>query len=621
MLAGLVLFVVIAVVYVQALGGPFVWDDRLLILDAPLVDKAGPLAEYLRQPFWMGVGGQPRSVSYYRPLVTLSLAFDRRLHGNNPGGFHLTNLLFHELNALLFYAVLRKFGVRTGTALFLSAAWALQPRLAEAAAWISGRTDLFATTGVFAAILCWGPRSTSRVIAALALALGLLAKESALAGLVAIATWEWLGADAAKASERLRVVARRVWPALALTGAVLVLRVHEVGVKSEGEALGILGRARTVLQAVGTYVTMLADPFRPRAAIGRIGAYDDKLTALGLATVVFATFAYVRYRSRLPATSKVGIALALASLFPVLHVVPIPLRTLAADRFLYLPTAGLALALAPLLEHWVGQKRWTPMLGALAVALLGWGTASRVAVWSDEVEFWIETYLETPHTNSAPLTELVGVFYRAGRFGDALELSRRAEAYDDPGKALWYGNAALCLTRLGRIAEALELLQAHPPRRQRKDVRIQMAVLELELGRSDAAKEFLQPLAEHGNAEAKRLLGWLPQLEFAQAELARGDALEPEERARLASFMSNDALAIPAWRRVFGDANAAKATLHAGLVYLVQTGDRELIAHAAEVYRARFGEPDSALDEMVRVKLFELDRLLAERHRLSLSSP
>ena len=56
----------------------------------------------------------------YRPATWLTLALDHRLWGMDPAGYHLTSVLFHCLNAAIFYyialALLRL--ARAGTALY-----------------------------------------------------------------------------------------------------------------------------------------------------------------------------------------------------------------------------------------------------------------------------------------------------------------------------------------------------------------------------------------------------------------------------------------------------------------------------------------------------------------------
>src|SRR5262245_23539515 len=186
----LLVFVAGFAVYVQSLGGGLLWDDRLLVLHAPLVERGGSLAEYFSAPFWTPASREA-GISYYRPFVTLSFAFDHRLHSGNPAGYHLTNALLHALNALLVYALARKLGTRKPVAGLVAIGWALLPRLAEAAAWISGRTDLIAATFTFSALLAWGPGLGRRIAAALLVGMGLLAKESAIAGAFAILASAW----------------------------------------------------------------------------------------------------------------------------------------------------------------------------------------------------------------------------------------------------------------------------------------------------------------------------------------------------------------------------------------------------------------------------------------------
>ena len=220
---------------------------------------------------------------------------------------------------------------------------------------------------------------------------------------------------------------------------------------------------------------------------------------------------------------------------PVLHLVPIPLRTLAADRFLYLPTAGLVLAAGPALDAWLGvlRVRWASAVGAvLCLALV---TRARVAVWSDELEFWSRTYLETPRTNNAAATELFGVYYRAGLYTDGLTLAERALEYDDPNKKDPRYNSALCLARLGRRDEAMARFRAsRTTRRSSADVDVQLAILELQAGHGEAARALLEPLARVGDARGRALLARVPELERARAELvALGASGDPEQRARL----------------------------------------------------------------------------------------
>lgn len=45
-------------------------------------------------------------MGHYQPLTWISLGLDYLLWGMNPLGYHLTSLLFHAVDALLFYFVM-----------------------------------------------------------------------------------------------------------------------------------------------------------------------------------------------------------------------------------------------------------------------------------------------------------------------------------------------------------------------------------------------------------------------------------------------------------------------------------------------------------------------------------
>jgi hypothetical protein len=81
-------------------------------------------------------------VEFWQPLTWLSLMFDYNLHGLNPGGYHITNLILHILSTLLLFGL---FNRMTGSILksaFVAALFALHPLHVETVAWISKRKDV-----------------------------------------------------------------------------------------------------------------------------------------------------------------------------------------------------------------------------------------------------------------------------------------------------------------------------------------------------------------------------------------------------------------------------------------------------------------------------------------------
>ena len=125
----------------------------------------------------------------YRPLTTLSYLLNYAALGNGPRtpGYHAVNLILHEINVALVYALGVLVFRRTAPAIALAAIWGVHPLLTEAVTNIVGRADLLAAFGVLAGILCHSKASSAagarRVawLAALgtAQAAGIFSKESA----------------------------------------------------------------------------------------------------------------------------------------------------------------------------------------------------------------------------------------------------------------------------------------------------------------------------------------------------------------------------------------------------------------------------------------------------------
>jgi tetratricopeptide (TPR) repeat protein len=443
LLLGLCLLVV-ACVYVRVLEGPFIWDDQHLIAGSTAVRNLDP-AQAFKQPFWIGPPGEAGSHSYYRPLTSLTLIFDYWLHRGNSAGFHLTNLVLHLLVVSFLFVLLRRRGCSARLAFLLASAWALLPRLTEAAAWISGRGDVLMTVLSLAALWVYRRGSTIRFSIALFFALlALLAKESGVGVLFALLILELHpSTPAASSSNGLRLTG------LALPLVVYVALRGSAGALLLGDSLqlGAAGRVWASLEALGRYAFMLLDPLQPRSLLGQLGHVEWPYVGLGVVTLVAAGLIVWRLH---PARSE-GWAFAALGLLPlglVLHITPLPLTVVAADRYLYLPAAALLVVAAPALQRSVERRPW--WLGAALVFALVCGvrTFQRVGDYVDDALFWTTAARWAPRDDTA-LISLGSVAYRAGLFAESLSLNRKAFALGGTRAATALDDAALSATALG----------------------------------------------------------------------------------------------------------------------------------------------------------------------------
>ena len=79
---------------------------------------------------------------FWHPLTWLSLMFDYQLHGLNAGGYHLTNLILHIMSALLLFWLFNRMTGAIWKSAFVAALFALHPLRVESVAWVAERKDV-----------------------------------------------------------------------------------------------------------------------------------------------------------------------------------------------------------------------------------------------------------------------------------------------------------------------------------------------------------------------------------------------------------------------------------------------------------------------------------------------
>jgi tetratricopeptide (TPR) repeat protein len=338
----------------------------------------------------------------YRPVTKLSFLFNYAVLGNqsNPDGYHALNVALHMANVgLVFALALQLFGI-PWPAFFAACLWAVHPAGPDAVANLAGRADLLAALGVLGALLIYArigagrarPLTGALAIFALA-ALSVCSKENGgvLAGLMLL--WDLVHGFGGRAGLRRRI------PAYAGAAAALllflVLRTHAY----QGLPMPVLAifdnpllaagfwEARwTAVKIVGMDLWLLVFPVRLAAdrsfnEIPLAGAADPAAWAsLLLVTAILG--AVIARRRREPllfwAAGLFGIALLPVSNLVVLIGAPM------AERFLYLPSVGFAIAVAALAYRFARPRTAALFLGA-AIVLFAARTLARNPDWDNDL--------------------------------------------------------------------------------------------------------------------------------------------------------------------------------------------------------------------------------------------
>lgn len=383
-----VLFAV-AVLYARTAQFPFIQgDDWSLVSQHPVI-KQGLTWHGLSWPLTHGLYG------IWMPLTALTHMTDVSLFGAWAGGHHLVSVFWHLLAVLAFYAALRALTGARGASLVAAALFAVHPLAVEDVAWVSSRKDL--VCGVFFALALlahgWYARCPGllRYAAVFFAALLALSGKTSAAPLPAILllldAWP-LGRFHAEGGAK-QAVQRALWLAaekmplvlLGMAVSVVTWRAqHALGAVTEK---GVPPSAERVAAVGENYVHYLASffwpfslsaqhPFPPFVLWKIIGAWG--LVAV-LSVVVLA------FRRKSPWLA-VGWFWFLAALVPVVGLLPygtVPY----ADRYMYIPGMGLALAVAWTLTELPSGRVPRVVLCAVVVLVLTGFSWGQVGVWRD----------------------------------------------------------------------------------------------------------------------------------------------------------------------------------------------------------------------------------------------
>ncbi len=435
----LTLLAVIAV-FLPGVQAGFVFDDQVLVAQNRLTGSLENVPEMFRVSLWDTVEG-PGNLTrgYYRPMFLVSLALDRAAGGLDPRLAHLHSLGWHLLCVILLDRLLRRLipdplAVAAGVALF-----ALHPVQVEAVQWIAARNDPMAAAGVLGGLLLLtGERAgAARLLGgALALLFAMLCKESAALSPVLVGILCW-------------AQGRRAGPGVGAAAGALALYL---GVRAgagvgwpEGAELGRLGNY--FVYSMALYADRLLVPVS-LAPITHL-AWPPPLPWWSPLLLGAPLLALARLGGR---SGVAGLAVAGLCFGPSLGGLAV--SGLLADRYLYLPLAGLSLTVAAGLA---GRRAALP---TLAVALLG-GTALsawQLPAWRDEEALWTTTLALQPSPYAA------GAYAKhlelTGRLDEAARWNHEATLPPKPYSGACYNVASLHLRRGDPETAAREGLRA-----------------------------------------------------------------------------------------------------------------------------------------------------------------
>ena len=469
----LLLAVVAFLTYWPSLDSDFIYDARYEIFDEGFITNLANLPAVLSlKVLGMNIllGDRPGQILY--------LMLNAALWGKEPWGYHLSSNLLHAANVALLFVFLRRLvamerGEQTGNnrlkvsiaLVVVTLIYALHPIATETVAAVNYSSDLLVAFFTLATLLtatafrgenaraAWLLGGLGSLCAFAALA----CKESGLAAACLLVVYWFLFCFRQARGPWLLFIGTAVGTSAAFLSARFYLAPPAPGLTP----LTWLG---------GSFFQVLV--IQPRLWVFMMGqlAWPTHLSAdytlenvAGLSTpVAFLILLLVLlFQAWLAVKSRIG-ALGVATYWLGLATVSnfVPLYRILADRFYYLPLAGVSMQLLALLLMTLRSRPGFWMAAALlggTLVPLTWLTLSREEVFADEFSLWSDTVQVSPYSSNAHCDLAVALSDR-GRVDEAIQQVQEALkiAPNDPDN---HNNLGRYFAQKGQMDEAIAQFQ------------------------------------------------------------------------------------------------------------------------------------------------------------------
>jgi len=492
---GVLLCAVVFGTHAADLGNGFVYDDQYNIVENPDYRGLGlPQLRWMFTTFLMG---------HYQPLSWVTLGLDYVLWGENPRGYHLTNLILHVANAVIVYLLaLALLGARPASnlprpyrpgwnvhiaALIATLLFAVHPLRVESVAWVTERRDVLSSFFLLLTVLFYlhahgGATATRRTgwvaLALVVYALSLLSRALGVTFPAVLLLLDWYplrrigGRPGGWTGRTLwRVCAEKIPFGLL---ALIFVFVAPLAARSSGATSTLTDhtlpeRAAQACYGLVFYLWKTVAPF----GLSPLYEFPPRMLLLSAKymvpaiLVLLAIVAGLRWGRRWPWVTAVALLHAVL-LGPVLGFLQAGPQEVA-DRYSYQPAIGWAiLAGSGLLWLWQRPRYRRLALACVGVSILTFPglavlTWRQSLVWQNSVSLWEQAVRATP---SMTTHQNLGAAYgRVGRLPDAIAQYRAALSIYPFNKPSLNG-IAKALTDTGQLEEAAQywerVLQSSP---------------------------------------------------------------------------------------------------------------------------------------------------------------
>jgi tetratricopeptide (TPR) repeat protein len=473
-----VLVIFSVAIYYGALSNGFVFDDQAQVMENPWITGPEHMGEIFFSSAWAydEIHGE---TDLYRPMLHLVYMAEHALFGrDNPLWWHAFNIGLHALNSLWVFAVAGMALRRDSMAPFIAALFfAAHPVNAEVVSWVACVTELTFTFFLLAALYFHvraGDNAVFRGASLLAFSLACLSKETAIVLPILLALF-----DLTATGER-RLKLRAYVPYLVVAALYLTLRSLALGGGTARELYikDPLLQLAAIFPLLAGYFQKLVLPINlsPSYPFEYAGSLFEPGVVVSFLIVLFLTIALWRLARKNPVLwflSGVIVLPILPTFYQLFYDPDVYFVSMPSDRYLYLPSVGFAMLLSATISRISTQALKERAMATIMVvaiittALYAWSSASRSAVWKDDLTLWTRAKADYPE-NYFPRYMLAEIYAESGALEKALDETLEVVRLR-PELAAARHRLGLIYHSLGMVDKALaefkEVLKTHPESR------------------------------------------------------------------------------------------------------------------------------------------------------------
>ncbi|MCF6153919.1 MAG: tetratricopeptide repeat protein [Candidatus Brocadia sp.] len=474
--------------YLNATHGRFVYDDFKIIVENSFIKEWKYLPKIFTKDYF-SISGEMS----YRPLVTISYFVDYAIWRLNPSGFHLTNVILHTVNSVLFYLFLRTVLDNNKIVLLSVFFFLTHPLLVETVNAVGYREDLLSATFLLVSLICFiksdtllyresGKKSRFLVYYAISLVAylcALFSKEMAIT-LPALLILFAVFSD------------QKPWPAiarrfkgiyighLAITLFYFVIRFivfSNPALKAAYQPGGFWVNAFTMITILASYIKLSFFPLNLNADyVVSLVTHPLEVSSVLSITLLISIFIIFAILCKTKNIFACWMAWFFITLLPIMNILPI--GNIMAERYLYISVMGFCVVKGILIYR-ITDRTLSPraiplrrivqlvlvtlMIGGYGISII-WKNGN----WRDELTLWTKTIVRSPnsyraHCNLGNVYIERGLIERAQKeYQTALSINPKdANVHSNLGNV--YSKQGLNDKAFGEYSEAVQLDRNYAP--------------------------------------------------------------------------------------------------------------------------------------------------------------